>query len=42
MFFRKYQDTLAEQGFGLFNTHFKTIKDIRKEKLNNINGTVLL
>jgi len=37
--FRKNQDTLlSPKGFGLFNTHFKTFKDIRKEKIKQING----
>lgn len=33
LYFRKNQDPLAPKGYGLFETHFKTLKDIRKEKL---------
>lgn len=36
IYFRKYQDPLAETGYGLFSTHFKPILEIRKEKINKI------
>ena len=39
IFFRNHQDPKAEKGYSLFNTYFKTLKDIRKEKLNKINET---
>jgi len=42
IYFRQHQDSLVSKGYGLFNTYFKTIKQIRKEKLNKINGTILL
>jgi len=42
LFLRKNQDPLASKGYGVFKTHFKTIKDIRKEKLKQINGSILL
>jgi len=37
IFFRKFQDSLAPIGYGMFSTYFKTLKDIRKEKLNKLN-----
>lgn len=36
LFFRKYQDILAEKGYGMFSTYFKPIKEIRKEKLKKL------
>lgn len=36
LYFRKYQDPLAEKGYGMFGTYFKTLKEIRKEKLKKI------
>jgi len=36
LYFRKYQDPLAPKGYGMFNTYFKTLKDVRKEKLKKI------
>ena len=38
IYFRKNQDPLAEEGYGLFYTYFKPLKLIRKEKLNKLNG----
>ena len=36
LFFRENQDPLAEKGYGVFSTYFKTLKDIRKEKIEKI------
>ena len=36
IFFGKYQNPLAEKGYGMFSTYFKTLKDVRKEKINKI------
>lgn len=36
LFFRKYQDPSTPKGYSMFSTHFKTLKEIRKEKLNKI------
>lgn len=40
IYFRKYQDPLTKKGYGLFSTYFKTLKNIRKEKLSQINDTI--
>lgn len=36
IYFRKHQDVLAISGYGLFSTYFKTLKEIRKEKIEKI------
>ena len=40
IYFRKHQDPLAEKGFGLFNTYFRTIKEQRKEKIEKLNEKI--
>ena len=37
LFFRLKKDPFSENYVNVFNTHFKTLKDIRKEKINVIN-----
>lgn len=37
IYFTKYQNMLGYQGYRLFSTYFKTLKQIRKEKLNKLN-----
>jgi len=36
IYFRKHPDVLAETGYGMFNTYFRTLKEVRKEKLIKI------
>ncbi len=38
IFFRILQDKSTIKGYGVFSTHFKTIKQIRKDKIIKING----
>ena len=37
LYFRKNQDPLTDKGYGMFSTHFKTMKIVRKEKLEKLN-----
>ena len=40
LFFRKHQDPLAPNGYGIFNTHFKKLKELRKEKLEKLKNKI--